>query len=181
MTSLLFLQSHSFLLLKDHDNGFPQGALLRLCRGNRYQPHSHSAPYFPRAITLPPENVAPLTEDECWLLDSIPRKDRHSRYMVPGFLKWACGLKVGDTVMGKVQPIDESEDEDLYARAVVRWIGRMKSFDGCFRRLFGLEIVVSCGATLLYYNYIIDRTMLRGASSQGIISSMTQTFIIFSC
>ena len=137
------VEPHSYLLLKD-TSPCPRGTLLQL-RGDAYYQHSHrhhlilgGEPCHPGA-----DEVAPLTEVECVLLDSVGYYvDRYSVYSTPGRLAWGVGLKVGDTVLARLPHRNGSTNGqwNQYTTAVIRWAGR----PDCYTAYkYGVEITVS--------------------------------------
>jgi hypothetical protein len=99
--------------------------------------------YQPESI--PDSDLAPLTEDECRILDAIPTSDvRYAVYSTPGKLEWGVGLKVGDTVLAQLPDRSgrgsSGGGQEEYSTAIIRWIG-VVDHDGSHR--FGVEIKVS--------------------------------------
>ena len=93
-----------------------------------YEDHSHFTVYVP--ISPPPNradgardsDLAPLTEEECVILDAISnRAARYAVYSTPGKLEWGVGLKVGDTVLAQLPNSNGGKEE--YTTAIIRWIG----------------------------------------------------------
>ena len=94
------------------------------------------------------DEVAPLTEEECVILDGIGEyDDRYTVYHTPGRLAWGVGLKVGDTVLARLPDRNASGYEssagvqqNQYTTAIIRWTGL---HDDSARHKFGVEITVS--------------------------------------
>jgi hypothetical protein len=88
--------------------------------------------------------LAPLTEDECRILDAIFfSDDRYAVYSTPGKLEWGVGLKVGETVLAQLPGGNEcgsfGRKHKEYSTAIIRWIGVVT--DGRYH--YGVEIQVS--------------------------------------
>lgn len=154
---------HSYLVLKDN-LVFPKGSLVEFRSGSYYY-HSHIWTYVLLdpldPISFEPHEVAPLTEEECVLLDAIGASSnleseddaaRHTLYGTPGRLAWGVGLRVGDFVLARLpckRGCSAAEGggsgEERYANAVIRSIGvEERDFEeGGERALFGVEITVS--------------------------------------
>ena len=131
---------HSYLVLRDHGEDFPQGALVTL-EGNECRLHTHNTlvPLSCRGI-VPDGDLAGLTEEECVLLDAFGTDDaaRYAVYSTPGKLKWGAGLQVGDTVLARL-PAPQGEEEEEYVTAIIRW----KGMTGSGIHHFGVEIKAS--------------------------------------
>ena len=137
------LPVHSYLVLRE-TQGFSRGDIVERVRKGHYNFHEHHS--ISRAserrnpTCLPAQDVAPLTEGECKILDGID--DTAARYKAssPGLLAWGVGLEVGDTVLARIPDKSGSAgaQQDQYTTAIIRWIGLI---DGCGYR-FGVEIMV---------------------------------------
>jgi hypothetical protein len=150
---------HSYILLKDAQDGNHRRGKLVEMGENRYTNHFHS---WYRKCTNPTkpsadsDEVAPLTDEECRILDAIDTDaDRYTVYSTPGKLAWGMGLKVGDTVLAKLpskngcgSSADGSEEhQDLYTTAIIRWCdgvanGYMVADEDGYSHSFGVEITV---------------------------------------
>ena len=138
---------HSYIVLKQTKQ-FIRGSLVRLDSSGHYRQHLHYLPPPPPpqgTPTLSAQDVAPLTEEECILLDCMVSAAAYTVFSTPGLLTWGVGLKVGDTVLARLP--DKSgrghsagAQQDQYATAIIRWIGRPTRLSKC---QFGVEIVVS--------------------------------------
>jgi hypothetical protein len=98
----------------------------------------------PQPKSIPDSDLAPLTEDECRILDAIPTSDdRYTVYSTPGKLEWGVGLKVGDTVLAQLPDRSgrgsSGGGQEEYSTAIIRWIGVVS--DGWHH--YGVEIKVS--------------------------------------
>ena len=80
--------------------------------------------------------MAPLTEEECKILDGIATP--YTVYSIPGLLAWGVRLEVGDTVLARL-PDKSWRQQDQYATSIIRWIGLIDGFG--YR--CGVEIMVS--------------------------------------
>ena len=144
------LSPHSYLVLRDHGEGYPQGALVTL-QGNGYRRHSHDLLFISPPIRIAAGDLAGLTEEECLLLDSVyDAAARYAVYSTPGRLQWGVGLQVGDTVLARLPEERRREERgsgrgstqgggEEYATAIIKWKG-MTGYDG---QRFGVEIMVS--------------------------------------
>lgn len=96
---------HSYLALQDA-LPYSRGALLEFVFKCKYRGHSHRKMYMLQKMPdmVSPDEVAPLTEEECILLDAIGPNDadRYTVYSTPGKLAWGVGLKVGDIVLAQI-------------------------------------------------------------------------------
>ena len=101
---------HSYLALQDV-SPYPRGALLEFVFNGNYRGHSHKSHdvYMLQNMSdlVSSDNVAPLTEEECLILDAIgpgikDDADRYTVYSTPGKLAWGVGLKVGDIVLAQL-------------------------------------------------------------------------------
>ena len=103
-----------------------------------YESHTHSLRSFPqRNRTVGDSDLAPLTEEECVILDAIPNEaTRFAVYSTPGKLEWGVGLKVGDTVLARLP--DSHGGKEEYTTAIIRWIGDPEYG----HKQFGVEIKV---------------------------------------
>jgi hypothetical protein len=140
---------HSYILLKDtQDGNHHRGKLVEMGE-NRYTNHLHS---WYRKCTNPTkpsadsDEVAPLTDEECRILDAIDTDaDRYTVYSTPGKLAWGVGLKVGDTVLAKLPKSRRGSggrgQEDCYTSAILKWHGKVE--EDRERYLFGVQIAVS--------------------------------------
>ena len=136
-------ESHSHLVLT-YKPGFPRGSLVQL-RDGAYYEHSHLWYVSTDPVSFTKDEVAPLTERECILLDSIGEdpSDRYTVYKheyvgaISEKLDWALQLHVGDQVSVHLPAADL--DEDFTASAVIRSIGVQEKFG--WRHLFGVEMV----------------------------------------
>ena len=133
-------RSHSYLVLGDQLEGYRRGALVVWSKDG-YVYHTHSLPFFPpRNRTVGDSDLAPLTEEECVILDAIRnRAARFAVYSTPGKLEWGVGLKVGDTVLARLP--DSNGGKEEYTTAIIRWIGRVPLHGN----RFGVEIKVCHG------------------------------------
>ena len=131
--------SHSYLVLRDQREGYRRGDLVEWSEGG-YVYHSHDIIQPGRHIktlTVRDSDLAPLTEEECVILDAIPDIAAHfAVYSTPGKLEWGVGLKVGDTVLARLP--DSNGGKEEYTTASIRWIG--ETYMGEHR--FGVEIKV---------------------------------------
>ena len=139
---------HSYLVLKENLI-FPKGSLVEFKSGS-YCYHSHIWIYpHLDELDFKHQEVAPLTEKECVLLDAIgvaaeDDATRFTIYSTPGKLAWGMGLRVGNPVLARLpekRAAARENLEELYANAVVRSIGVEER--NCERALFGVEITVS--------------------------------------
>ena len=130
---------HSYLVLKEK-LALPCGSLVELRDGSYYE-HSHFWYVEVGEVSFNPGDLAPLTKEECVLLDAIqyPVDDRYAVYSTPGKLAWGVGLKVGDAVMARL-PGHQNGDN---ANGVVRSIGVHDHELFGQISLFGIEIMVS--------------------------------------
>ena len=138
--------THSFLLLKDKPP-YPKGSLVEW-RGGSYWGHTHLWYVSLESVNFSADEVAPLTEDECVLLDAIGNhanadNDCYTVYNTPGKLAWGLGLRVGDEVFARLPRsfLHVSSDGPQECLAVVRSVTPVKDPYG-ERRLFGVEIKV---------------------------------------
>ena len=149
-------EPHSYLVLKENLT-LPQGSLVELKSGS-YCAHTHLWAYVhldPLApISFAPDELAPLSEEECVLLDAIGASDfesiedaaRYKVYSAPGKLVWGVGLKIGDTVLARLPDRGQRDPstEGVLATCVIRSIGVEEKYFGSDERcLFGVEITVS--------------------------------------
>ena len=120
------VSSHSYIVLRDQPKEYPCGSLVELKEGE-YCHHGHSWQNLARSLLtstkqtpiLQDSDLAPLTEQECLILDALPScAARFAVYSTPGKLEWGVGLKVGDTVLARL-PGGKEE----YTTAIIRWIG----------------------------------------------------------
>ena len=145
------MEVHSYIVLRDTQK-FRRGDIVVRDSKGRYYNHGHRDLVF--EILNPPrlsaQDVAPLTEEECEILESIRNKaTRYTVYSTPGLLTWGVGLKVGDTVLARLP--DKSgrrhsagAQQDQYATAIIRWTGQagnILTHQHMYR--FGVEITVS--------------------------------------
>lgn len=142
-------ESHSHLVLT-YKPGFPRGSLVQL-RGDSYYEHSHLWLVRRDPVSFSKDEVAPLTERECILLDSVgsgaeAASDRYAVYKhryvgaIYEKLDWALQLHVGDHVSVHLSGADSDGDQqDFNASAVIRSIGVQETFG--WRHLFGIEMV----------------------------------------
>ena len=115
---------------------------MELGSNGRYSGHSHCRLCYMHPLSASSDEVAPLTEEECRVLDAIDSPDdRYTVYSTPGKLAWGVGLKVGDTVLARLPPqvISREVQQDIYTAAIIRLHGNV-GFNGY---LFGVEITVS--------------------------------------
>ena len=119
---------------------------MELGYDGRYRCHSHLLDDLAISISVSSDEVAPLTEEECRILDAIDSDaDRYTVYSTPGKLAWGLGLNVGDTVLARLPPqggrgsSGGGGHQDLYTAAIIRWCGDV----GYGGYLFGVEITVS--------------------------------------
>ena len=125
--------SHSYLVLRDQRKGYLRGNLVEWSKDG-YEYHSHFQLFLPPSNrTVGDSDLAPLTEEECLVLDSLPQNARFAVYITPGKLEWGVGLKVEDTVFARL-PNSNGE----YSTAIIRWIS-----ENYVRKYpFGVEIKV---------------------------------------
>ena len=107
--------------------------------------------YHHLASTAAVDDLAGLTEEECFLLDGVGNDDtvRYAVYSTPGKLQWGVGLQVGETVLARI-PEGRSREKgrcrpgsrEEYSTAIIRWKGTMHG-----EHCFGLEIMVSYPGT----------------------------------
>ena len=130
---------HSFLVLEGKE-GFDRGDIVEVDSQGHYKKHGHGLQDEVRdPQPLPPQNVAPLTEKECILLNAIyPPATRYTVYSKPGLLAWGVKFEVGDTVLARLP--DDGAQQDQYATATIKWAGETHVHT---RHRFGLEIMVS--------------------------------------
>lgn len=139
------LSDHSYIVLKPQLDSYLRGALVESDNDGFYSPHSHLLRIGGNCSPIGPEEVAPLTSNECVILDAIASDAvRYTVYSTPRLLEWGVGLKVGDTVLAQLP--DRRGDgqlkvKDQYATATVRWIGKVDG--GWTVHHFGVEITVS--------------------------------------
>ena len=141
------MEVHSYIVLRDTQK-FSRGDIVARDSHGHYDYHGHDG-INRRSVTRNPptlstKDVAPLTEEECKILDGINNQATRYRASTPGLLRWGVRLEVGDTVLARLP--DKSgrghsagAQQDQYATAIIRWIGLI---DGCGHR-FGVEIMVS--------------------------------------
>ena len=137
--------SHSYLVLKNK-LVYPQGSLVEL-KNDSYYGHSHLWYTSLTAAFFSPDELAPLTEEECGLLDAIgdegyAEAHRYAIYSTPGKLAWGTRLKVGDNVLATLpKSISSGGESQESVAAIIRSITPV--LDPCgTRRLFGVEIMV---------------------------------------
>ena len=129
-------KAHSYILVRD-SSPYICGVLLKLNEDGHYYPHAHAT--FPVPCHPSPDALAPLTEEECVLLESINHyADRYTVYSTSGWLAWGLGLNVGDTVLARLP--DRNGQQVQYTTAIIRWAGRTV---WCAGHKFGVEITVS--------------------------------------
>ena len=121
---------HSYILLKDKKES-PCGQLLMMKSEGEYTIHSHGkdlGDYKENqgSLSASPDEVAPLTWEECSILDGFSPANRYTLYS-SGKLAWGAGLKVGDTVLAKIPW--QSGRYLGYAAAVIRWHGVVEGDD----------------------------------------------------
>ena len=138
--------AHSHILLKDKGKKYPRGVLVKLGSDGAYL-HSHGCFFLEDRISLSCGDVAPLTKEECHILDAIDSAaDRYAVYSTPGKLAWGVGLKVDDTVLAKLPPKNgqgssgDGEQQAIYTTAIIRWCGDIEKIGPI--RVFGVEITV---------------------------------------
>ena len=139
---------HSYLVLRDQRECY-RGSLVRLEHGNHYATHSHVlATKHRHSVAISSRDLAPLTKKECIILDAVASDStRYVLHSTPGKLKWAAGLKVGDTVLAQLP--DRSGrglpggGKDEYTAAILRWAGMTDG--GWTVYHFGVEITVRWG------------------------------------
>jgi hypothetical protein len=142
-------KSHSYVLLRDKGEGYPCGQLVELDSDSKYAPHFHSKyTQVVDPISADSDEVAPLTEEECRILDAIGSPaDRYTVYSTPEKLAWGMRLKVGDTVLARLPPRGlrvTSGGRGHYTSAIIRWYGDIEVNDDDEKYLFGMEITVGC-------------------------------------
>ena len=98
--------------------------------------HSHVPSYLRTRVTVGDSDLAPLTEEECVILDALPNSARFAVYSTPGKLEWGVGLKEGDTVLARLP--DSNGGKEEYTTAIIGWIGEVT----CGGHNFGVEIKV---------------------------------------
>ena len=140
-------EPHSYIVRRDQLGGFPLGALVEW-KEDGYNYHSHSG-----AVDLSLAGIhsaiskldlAALTEKECLILDAISSEAiRFAVHSTPGKLKWAVGLKIGATVLARLPEKSDgsSGGKDVYATAVIKWIGLITVRFG-EKHYYGVEIKV---------------------------------------
>ena len=111
-----------YLVLRDQREGYRRGDLVEWSEDG-YESHSHFVPYRPPSNrTVGNSDLAPLTEEECVILDALPDSAaRFAVYSTPGKLEWGVGLRVGDTVLARLPNSNGGKEE--YTTAIIRWIG----------------------------------------------------------
>ena len=122
---------------------YSRGAIVQQTPDGLYRGHTHL--WYEGVTPVFSEDLAPLSEEECVLLDSIGQDentDHYVTYSTPGKLAWGVRLKVGDTVLARL-PITKrsASQQNQYATATIRAIGVSDDYDKRF--LFGVEIMVS--------------------------------------
>jgi hypothetical protein len=128
-------------VLRDRSGGGHFRGDLVVLKGGYYVSHRHSRlPLLHNPESIPDSDLAPLTEDECCILDAIPTYTRYAVYSTPRKLEWGVGLKVGDAVFARL-PVRSGRGScgEEYSTVIIRWIG-MYDDD---RHRFGVEIKVS--------------------------------------
>ena len=131
------LSAHSFLLLKDK----PPGSLVV----GSYCGHTHLWYARLESVDLSANEVVPLTEDECVLLDAIGNRtdaevgDCYTVYNTPGKLAWGVGLM--KSLQGYLVPGCQATGHRNHCLAVVRSVIPVQDPYG-ERRLFGVQIKV---------------------------------------
>ena len=130
--------SCSYLVLRDQREGYCRGDLVEWSEDG-YKYHSHfgfSLSNRTVGDSYLAHSLAPLTEEECVILDALPNSvARFTVYSTPGKLEWGVGLKVGDTVLARLPNSNGGKEE--YTTAIIRWIGNL--WKG---HHFGVEIKV---------------------------------------
>ena len=137
------LSDHSYIVLKSQPDSYLRGALVESDNDGFYSPHSHLLKVGGNCSAIGPEEVAPLTNNQCVILDAIASDAvRYTVYSTPGLLEWGVGLKVGDTVLAQLPDRRgrEQQVKGQYTTAAVRWIGKVDG--GWTVHHFGVEIVV---------------------------------------
>ena len=116
-------------MLRDQLGGHRRGDLV-VWSEDGYEYHSHFRRFClrrlpPRNRTVADSDLAPLTEEECRILDAIPNSGaaRFAVYSTPGKLEWGVGLKVGDTVLARLPDSNANGEKEEYTTASIRWIG----------------------------------------------------------
>ena len=95
------------------------------------------------SLSVPSDEVAALTKEECRVLDAIDfAADRYTVYSTPGKVAWGLGLKVGDTVLARLPPQGRCGSFGEHTGAIIRWCGEVEML-GETNYLFGVEITVS--------------------------------------
>ncbi len=147
---MAYKSTHSYILLRDKSEDCPRGALLKLNKNGSYRRHTHWGYKLPETIRCDNDgDVAPLSEDECYLLDGIHSDaDRNEVYITPGKLEWGRSLKVRDTVLAQLAGLIEhgssdGEQQHQYTTAIIRWCGKIEDMSGDIYYQFGVEIMVS--------------------------------------
>jgi len=134
-----------------------RGALVQWDKKNgKYRGHSHSHFKLNSMSTfrIPDSALAPLTEEECVILDGIRNHATcYAAYSTPGKLEWGVGLKVGDTVLARLPDRSgRGSSGGEYTTAIIRWKGKAGEY---MEHRFGVEITVSshaCPWSQTYYN-----------------------------
>ena len=133
------IASHSYIVLRDQSKEYPCGSLVELKEGE-YCHHGHATLLRKTrsSTTLRDSDLAPLTVEECVILDALPNSAaRFAVYSTPGKLEWGVRLKVGDNVLAQLP--DSNGGKEEYITAIIRWIGEIHG--GLY--YYGVEIKVS--------------------------------------
>jgi hypothetical protein len=135
---------HSYIVIKNQAE-LLRGSLVKLERGEYYNTHSHVMVCRHRnRVSISSSDLAPLTEIECVILDAVASDSRrYALYSTPGKLKWAAGLRVGDTLLAELPDKSSPGDgQEEYTTAILKWAGIIDG--GWTVHHFGVEITVSC-------------------------------------
>ena len=85
--------SHSYLVLRDQREGYHRGDLVEWSEDGCVS-HTHFIGRLSPRRTVADSDLAPLTEEECLILDALPNNAaRFAVYSTPGKLEWGVGLK----------------------------------------------------------------------------------------
>ena len=110
---------------------------MELRKDGHYQGHSHRANHPTNRIALDADEIGPLTEEQCDLLDALERASDCYQIYKSKKLPWGLELEKGDMVLARL-PTSATFNGVQYATSIIRWAG----MTDCGHR-FGVEIMVS--------------------------------------
>lgn len=122
---------HSYIALIKKGK-YDRGSLMKLKKNGDFREHSHWTSKPTAGIELNDDEVGPLTEKQCKLLDAIEEASNRYELYKSERLLWGLKLKKGDLVLAKLPSSGSS-----HVPSIVRWAG----MTDCGHR-FGVEIVV---------------------------------------